>query len=326
MSGKIETFTIVVGSKKCNAHCPFCVSKMTGFEAVSCAPEIIDEDNLAKACRQAQIGEATTVLLSSKGEPTLFPEIITRYLELLLPWKFPFIELQTNALVIGRLARDDNSGVPGLTKETLMRWRKLGLNTIAISVVSERNKDNAQIYSPDYPDLATTIKFLHSLHFTVRLSVMMLKTFVCTIGRVKDVLQFCRDNKVEQVTVRPIRKPKKVTHNDKASDFVTKFGLEHDREMEIYRYFSNTPTIFVRFMDLMSSRFGPLPYPKRTKLRTLSHGAVVMDIDGQNLCLTDCLNETGEDANIRTLIFYSSGLLTYRWDYEGAIILGGNKD
>lgn len=59
---------------------------------------------------------------------------------------------------------------------------------------------------------------------------------------------------------------------------------------------------------------------------TLSHGAVVLDVHGQNLCVSDCLNETGEDEDIRTLIFYSNGELAYRWDYDGAILLRGHED
>ena len=27
---KIQTFSVVVGGKKCNANCPYCISKMTG--------------------------------------------------------------------------------------------------------------------------------------------------------------------------------------------------------------------------------------------------------------------------------------------------------
>jgi hypothetical protein len=59
------------------------------------------------------------------------------------------------------------------------------------------------------------------------------------------------------------------------------------------------------------------------KLMTLPHNAVVLDIGGQNVCLSDCLNENGESDDIRTLIYYSDGSLRYRWDSDGAVILGG---
>ncbi len=70
---KISTFTIVVGSAACNAACPYCVSKMTGKELGMKEPKV-NWRNFDKACRLAQVNQVSTVLLTGKGEPTLFPE------------------------------------------------------------------------------------------------------------------------------------------------------------------------------------------------------------------------------------------------------------
>ena len=47
---------------------------------------------------------------------------------------------------------------------------------------------------------------------------------------------------------------------------------------------------------------------------------------GQNICLSDCLTVDSREDDIRTLIFYGDGRLTYDWQYEGAVLLGGDLD
>ncbi|KKK54494.1 hypothetical protein LCGC14_3084160, partial [marine sediment metagenome] len=65
---KIQTFSIVVGGKKCNANCPYCVSKMTG-ETEGCTDRIEDINvrNFHKACQFAKMSGVNTVLLTGKG-------------------------------------------------------------------------------------------------------------------------------------------------------------------------------------------------------------------------------------------------------------------
>lgn len=187
---KIQTFSIVVGTKACNAKCPFCVSRMTGFDPVIGKMRQINDLNFEKACRLAQIGGTTTVLLTGKGEPTLYPQEITSYLTALDSWKFPFIELQTNAIGIGKLAKGMASGIRGLDDSTLAKWRGLGLNTIAISAVSNCRGENIEVYGEEYDALPKTVSYLHSLGFTVRLCIMMLKGIIDSplTGRSSDCL------------------------------------------------------------------------------------------------------------------------------------------
>jgi len=54
---------------------------------------------------------------------------------------------------------------------------------------------------------------------------------------------------------------------------------------------------------------------------TLSHGATVFDLKGQNLCLNHCLSVQPEAEEMRNLIFFPNGRLGYYWQYPGAIIL-----
>lgn len=296
---KIQTFSIVVGSRACNARCPFCVSAMTGYDELPPRGEV-HAVNLGKACRLAQLAGTTTVLFTGKGEPTLYPDEIGTYLDALAPYGFPLIELQTNGLEIGRLARDGRSRVPGLTRETLRSWARRGLNTFALSAVHTGSAANATVYHHDYPELARTIAALHEDGFTVRLCIMMAQGLVDAPEGAAGVVKFCREHGVEQLTLRPIRRPSNPLDQG-AADFVVQRGLTRDQELAIQRWAE----------------------ARGTPILSLMHGARVYDVDGQNVCLTDCLTLSPQADDIRTLIFYSNGRLAYDWQYDGAVILGG---
>lgn len=301
----ITTFSIVVGTDACDAKCPFCVSAMTGFSALP-ACRRINEERFAKAARLAQLGNTTTVLLTGKGEPMLYPDEIGDYLLLLKPFRFPFVEVQTNGLLLGRLACGGKAGK--LTEGVLRAWLELGLNTVAISVVGVRPEHNRAIYAADYPDLAATIAHLHRAGFSVRLCVMMHKGFVDRPEALEEVVAFCKANGVEQLTARPIRRPQR-SASGKHADYTRAHGVT-DSQVRAIR----------RWADGSWWRRG-----RGTKILTMRHGdqamAIVYDVDGQNLALSDCLTVSSTSDALRTLIFYSDGRLAYDWQYQGARLL-----
>ncbi|MDO8599360.1 MAG: radical SAM protein [bacterium] len=305
MPMKVSTLSVVIGTKACNASCPFCVSRMTGFDVL---PGIggIDTVNFRKACLHAVVGGTTNVLLTGKGEPTLYPDQISRVLDLLEPHGFPYTALQTNALDFGWMARDGQpKQAKRLSVELLQSWRKRGLDTIAISVVSEKPEHNVEVYHKDYPDLVRTVAFLHSLGFTVRLCVMMQKGYVDTPGRVDDILAFCKANSIAQLTVRPIRKPTAQTHDGVVSTYVAERGLDELAERAIA---------------------GHIRHRGGKPILTLAFGAEVYDIDGQNCCLSDCLTLDERPEEIRSLIVYANGLVTHSWQHDGAVFLRGTDE
>ena len=57
------------------------------------------------------------------------------------------------------------------------------------------------------------------------------------------------------------------------------------------------------------------------KLMTLDHGGVVYDLNGQNICLSDCLTIKSNTEDLRQLIFFPDGHLRYDWQYRGATLL-----
>ena len=144
---KIQTFSIVVGGNYCDAHCPFCVSKMTGTQDDT----EVKWKNFQVASKFAKSCGVTTVLLTGKGEPSFYHGAVDRYLLELEPFEFPFIELQTNGLTL-------------LNNEDWIKcWATHGLTAVSISVVHFSAMSNAEIYTKGnpYPDLGDIRELLH---------------------------------------------------------------------------------------------------------------------------------------------------------------------
>ncbi len=296
---KIQTFSIVVGTSACDGDCPFCVSHTTGFDELPSSSDI-NVRNFRKAARLAQLAGTTTVLFTGKGEPTLYPLEIFKYLNHLRSFDFPFIELQTNAMRIGYLAEGRKGAID---RTWLTKWYDAGLNTIAISVVGIDQEHNSQIYKQDYPNLVRTIDLLHTVGYSIRLCVMMQKGMVDSPEKLQGVINFCAKNGVEQLTARPIRRPQFVVlEGDKYGKYIDHNGLTEKQIGAIHRYIETHGT---HLSTLMNG----------------GHAARIYDVDGQNLCLSDCLTVEPSGDDIRTLIFYPGGRITYDWQYPGARLL-----
>ncbi len=289
---KIQTYTIIVGTSACNASCPYCISRMTPRQGVGYKLEKTNWLNFDKACRLAQINNVSTVLLTGKGEPLLYPDQITQFLERMKSFNFPIIEIQTNGLVFGT---DWKKYEPYLKK-----WRELGLNTIAFSVVHHEKKRNKEIYTPnsEYINLPEIIKKLHKLGFSVRLSCIMLKGYTDSVEEVKRFVEKAKEWKVEQLTIRGVTTPAK------------------SEDEEVYSWTKKRELTKGQIMDISDwlNRHG-------NKLMTLDHGGIVYDYEGQNVCMTDCLTIKPSTEELRQLIFFPDGHLRYDWQYRGAVLL-----
>ena len=198
---KIQTFSIVAGSRICNAGCPFCVSRMTGLELDAKEPEV-NWRNFHKACRLAQLNNVTTALITGKGEPTIFPGQITKFLMEMDEgeYRFPFIELQTNGLLIAN----------GKCDEHLPYWYEYGMTTVAISLVHWEQDRNQEVYrfrGQNHYDLPALIAKLKKIGFSIRMTVMLLDGFIDDIDKLDNLVRFAKENRVQQLTIRPIRRP-----------------------------------------------------------------------------------------------------------------------
>jgi molybdenum cofactor biosynthesis enzyme MoaA len=257
---------------------------------VKLSTEEVNWRNFGIAARFAKEAGVNTVMLTGKGEPTLFPDQITEYLEHLQEFRFPFVELQTNGLKLHEKRLDGY----------LRQWYDLGLTTVAVSVAHYDNAKNKEIFTSkeEYPDLEKLVEKLHKQKYSVRMACVMVNGYIDNVKELDKLVDFAKKNDVEQLTVRPIRKPGK-SRSDVVAKWVEEHGLSDDALREIKNYLDHNAT----------------------KLLELMHGAIVYDYRGQNVCLTDALTIEPETDKIRQLIFFPDGHLRYDWQYKGAILI-----
>jgi wyosine [tRNA(Phe)-imidazoG37] synthetase (radical SAM superfamily) len=294
---KFSTFCVVAGNQVCTARCKWCVSSMTpaqgvGFgKAASIDPGVFD-----MACRLAMQSHLDTVRITGKGEPTLFPDQITEYLQLLRPYMadkqgFVFAELQTHGLHLtdGRVK-----------EETMKGWRDLGMTHVCISLVSSDPEQNAKHYFPHkghYYDVAALIHKLHSYRFNVRLTCIMQKGDVDCDEKLDSFLTWTRDVGADQVTVLPVNRPSD-SRDAEAYKAAVESQLTGPQLAGIVRYCETQGKL----------------------VRTLPWGGRIFDIKGQNLCLNYCLTHSPNVDDSRQLIFLPPGTIGYDWEYAGAVL------
>jgi len=247
--------------------------------------------NFRKACEMAKTSGVNTVLFTGKGEPLLFPNQITEFLKEMKKFNFPIVELQTNALEFERNTKKLNP--------YLKRWRNLGLNTFVLSIVHYKDKENKKIYSPnaDYVNLKNIMKYLHENGFSIRLNCIMINGFIDKIEEVLNMVDFCKKNEVEQLTLKPVEMIK--NQNTPQAKWTLKNLIPIKVQKKIQLFLEK----------------------KGNRLRTLDSGGVVYDFNGQNVCFTDCLAGKPFTKDLRQLIFFPDGHLRYYWQYQGAILL-----
>ncbi|MBU2637618.1 MAG: hypothetical protein KJ955_01465 [Nanoarchaeota archaeon] len=289
---RVHALNLVAGTSACNARCPFCISKMTPKNGICLKARKINLRNLKKACTLAKMSGAATIKITGKGEPTLYPWQITEYLKAIKEFNFPLIELQTNGIL---LAQQWKKYLPYLNQ-----WYNLGLNTIIISIVHYDAEKNRQLFLPhekQYTDLPELIAQLHNLGFSIRLSCILVNGFICGKKEAGRLIRFAKNSNVEQLTLIPVTVPKE-TGNSPIVLWAKKHALKTAQGKEIRNY-----------LEKQGHRLMELP-----------HGGVIYDLNGQNICIADCLT-TPKDMRIRHLIFFPDGHIRYDWQYKGAVIL-----
>lgn len=303
---KIQTMSIVVGSMACQAECPYCVSRCTGFDHLVPDADQVNWRNFDIACRLADRSGVSTVLLTGKGEPTLYPDLIRTYLTNLKKYNFPFIELQTNGITITQPVKNK---FPHRTSEWtgdfdyLPEWYDMGMTTICLSMAHYDSSFNRQIYQPKgsgqafYMNLDATIEKIHAAKLNVRLSCIMLADYIDTPFELDRLIEYSRKHGVKQLTVRPMTAPENNTNE------VTKWIQEnHLSEAQIHQ-----------MQQFLQARGTPI--------LELAHGATIYDVQGQNVCWSTCLTNSKSTEDIRQIIFYPDGTISHSWQYGGAVLL-----
>lgn len=286
---KYQTLSIIAGTAACNANCPFCISKMTGRNMKCLKTNWLNFD---KACRLAQINNITNIIITGKGEPTLYPDQITQYLRHLKKFNFPIIELQTNGIILEQQKE--------IYDKYLNLWHGLGLTFISISIVDYRLSKNKQIYLADkgeYIDLQKLISRLHRYGFSVRLSCTLIKGYIDTIAQVKAMIATVKLWQVEHLTLRQVAAP------HQSADTATKeWTIKH----------TISPENLLKIEKHLIS-FGH-------RLVTFDYGGAIYDYQGQNVCFTNALTLKPKTEDIRQIIYFPDGHLRFDWQYQGAIL------
>lgn len=293
---KFKMFSVVVGDSACIANCPFCVSGEKACSKNLNPPEIIKQawKRFDKAIMIAENGGADTVMFTSRGETTLYPDEITLYMQKIEDKRFPFIELQTNGVV---LAKQFNK-----YKHYLNDWFDLGMSTITISMVSNSRNINSTIYTNgdnEYIDMADLVKKLHDIGFSVRLTCVMCKDWMDTTDKVHEFLNWAQRMDAEQVTMRPLNDEYR---RKSAHDWINEHKMTDEQKMDIWNYLNTVGTALLE----------------------LPRVGTVFDVDGQNVMFSKPLTKYTRDTNPengRNIIFFRDGHIRYEWEMEGGILL-----
>lgn len=290
------SLSVPVGGFACNARCKFCVASMTPLNGVTAKAVEPDWDKFRQACAFARKHGVTQIMLTGKGEPTLWPDLVTRHLEAMQPFGFEHIDLQSNAIAIANRKP--------VTDEHLRRWRELGLTLVAISIVSTDAELNRRTYTPyqkQYIDLANVIADLHKFGFQVRLSVVLLDGFIDDAAKLAELMRFAHENKVEQVTVRPVAKPEE-SRDDAVTQYVETNFLKADQRASMQAWLDEHAEL----------------------VRSLPWGGEIYKVSatGQNLCVTNCLTRDDPAVEVgRQLIYFPSGAVSESWEEESVDLL-----
>ncbi len=290
---KAENFSIICGTGACNASCPFCVSKMTGLSELGLKEQPINWRNFDKAAQMAKNYEADSVIITGKGEPTLYPDQITQYLEHLRPHNFPLIDLQTNAVLFDRQR--------GKFLDYLRTWYDLGLAWVAISIVHFLSEENRKVYTPrakEYVDLPKIVADINEIGLSARFSVTMFNGGLDNPEKVDQMINWSKQLDVRQLTLRRVAKPA-LSENEDIGRWTEAHLLTDNQMGTIREYLAQSGSLIDKG----------------------GHGSLTYDVRGQNVCLTNALTIDPESPRKRQIIFYPNGRVRFDWQHAGATLL-----
>jgi molybdenum cofactor biosynthesis enzyme MoaA len=249
-------------------------------------PEI-NWDRFETACAiasQARDG-LVNVLLTGTGEPTLYPNDISDLL-MAMKGRFPLVTLQTNGVL--------------LPERHLHTWKQRGLTAVCLSVASASPGRSSEIMGLDERyDWLDCAKRIHAEGFSVRINCTMLKEGIELPHEAEQLIDTCRAAGIEQLTFREVDRPADPASAPEVARYVD-FQKPHGAAKRLYHY---------------------LAMEGATQIMDLPHGGTVFDYRGQNVCITNCLTDTRDPDDIRQIIFFPNGEISYDWKYKGARIL-----
>jgi len=306
---RVLSFSVVIGGTKCNAACPFCVSRMTAPPRRALNPNWFA---FKKAVQAALDAGAWGVMFTGKGEPTEYPDLITQYLRMLgtigihlgkvrrtipntiyslfgkpqfdfLP--FAFADLQTNGINIPQ------------QRGLLKKWHRLGLSTVCISLAHWNDAENWSMmrhHTVKPMNIWQNVGILKDLGYLTRLNFTAMRRGVETIEDVEIVIALCRKYGVDQLTIRDVATPDdKDSRNPQVTQYVKDHRINLEPELREYMKEAGSPAVML-----------------------LSHGATVHYHHGISFSVNNCLTTSQNPDELRQLISWPDGALTPDWKYD----------
>lgn len=157
--------------------------------------------------------------------------------------------------------------------------------------------------SKSYYDLPALIAKLRNIGFTVRLACVCTKAWMSTNEQISDFLNFAKENKVGQVTLRPLNEEYR---RETAYAWIEKHKMSLEDKERIREYLNEIGH----------------------KLRDLPSIGTMYDVHGMgvlfSLPLTKYTEHNTEDT-ARNLIFFPDGTVRTDWEWEGTVLLQGDN-
>lgn len=287
-----QTLSVVIGTK-CNANCKFCISKGTynPREDNSGVPEYY---TLKNALRYAHSHGVDTLILTSKGEPMLYPDSLRNCAYTAERKGIPLIEIQTNGKVLSDMASSER-------EEALREFRHLGVTGISVSVAGETPLLSSDVMQTSLIDFWKVGDSIMQAGLMFRLSAVINNEGFPNAGSIMRFMGNARKHGVHQVTLRQMGVPH-VDNEGPQVAAVREWVLAH-------RNFTDYQNIQHEIEE--SGIF----------LRELPWGAKIYDYQGMSVCFSDCLPQAGiEKDSWRSVILQPDGHVYHSWEYRGSIL------
>lgn len=198
----LNSFSLFVGTGKCNANCGHCA----GVPLRKYAPKedgIVDEKLISETIKKCYDAGARYLSLTSSGEPLISPLSVTKTLQLVKNFEkegmnFSPINLYSNGIRIG----EDEK----FCKEYLPLWKNLGLTTFYITVHNIDEKKNAEIYGvKKYPSLEKIFSRIHDNGLLVRGNIVLSKNTIYTAKDFISSVEHLEKIGIDSISAWPIR-------------------------------------------------------------------------------------------------------------------------
>jgi molybdenum cofactor biosynthesis enzyme MoaA len=268
---------------KCNARCPFCISKSTWKTGVQGNQRLVQRVHLAFGYAKWH-----NVLITSNGEPTTVKDDMYTVIKRAKHRCFPIIELQSNGL----LANPDELALQGVT-------------TLAISIADTDPAESANImHLPKTFNYYNVIARAHQAGLLVRVSLNLTNKTLLELKeykRLEEYITSLKDLGVRQLTFRRLGWPTRVGRAG-----ATKKWIQNNATGNNYADYNGLAQHVER---------------QGTLLRKLSYGNMVYDLHGMSVTISTCMTDNTDPDEIRSLIFMPDGHLYHSWDSPGSILL-----